>query len=241
MATFLLRVWMPDRPGALGAVTSRIGAVGGDVVGIEILETGGGRVIDELVIELPGAADGVDPSLDERCGLLLSEVAEVDGVDVERFELDRRTIREPRLDAFETAAELVAAHTVDEAVSALSVRARAMFRAGWSVVVHLEGEVVVAGDGPAPALPWLLAFVRGSQTSARVSNGDSGPADVLWAPLPTAGMALVVGRDGDGFRANERRCASALARIVDARFRELELLQARRDHPAATAWWCRPA
>ena len=38
-----LRVWLPDRPGALGAVASRIGGVKGDVVGIEILEQGAGR------------------------------------------------------------------------------------------------------------------------------------------------------------------------------------------------------
>lgn len=31
--TYVVRVWMPDRPGALGQVASRIGAVGGDVVG----------------------------------------------------------------------------------------------------------------------------------------------------------------------------------------------------------------
>ncbi|MTB02371.1 MAG: ACT domain-containing protein, partial [Actinobacteria bacterium] len=54
--TYILRVWMPDRPGALGALASRIGAVGGDVTGIDILERGAGRAIDELVVELPDDA-----------------------------------------------------------------------------------------------------------------------------------------------------------------------------------------
>jgi hypothetical protein len=36
MATFVVRVWVPDRPGALGSVASRIGAVRGDLVGIDI-------------------------------------------------------------------------------------------------------------------------------------------------------------------------------------------------------------
>ena len=40
MITVVIRVWMPDRPGALGQVASRIGAVRGDVLGIEILEQG---------------------------------------------------------------------------------------------------------------------------------------------------------------------------------------------------------
>ena len=70
--TFVLRVWMPDRPGALGALASRIGAVGGDVTGIEILERGAGRAIDELVVELP------DESLVD---LLVAEVHQVDGVE----------------------------------------------------------------------------------------------------------------------------------------------------------------
>ena len=51
--TYLVRVWLPDRPGALGQVASRIGAVRGDVVGIEILERGAGRAVDELVVALP--------------------------------------------------------------------------------------------------------------------------------------------------------------------------------------------
>ena len=53
---YLVRVWLPDRPGALGQVASRIGAAKGDVVGIEILERGAGRVIDEIVVELASPA-----------------------------------------------------------------------------------------------------------------------------------------------------------------------------------------
>src|SRR5204862_46772 len=54
--TYVVRVWIPDRPGALGAVASRIGAVYGDVVGIDILERGADRAIDELTVELPEEA-----------------------------------------------------------------------------------------------------------------------------------------------------------------------------------------
>ena len=45
MEHYAVRVWLPDRPGALGQVASRIGAVRGDVVGIEILQRGAGRAI----------------------------------------------------------------------------------------------------------------------------------------------------------------------------------------------------
>ncbi|OWY60193.1 hypothetical protein B7486_70490, partial [cyanobacterium TDX16] len=70
--TLVVRVWLPDRPGALGAVASRIGAVGGDVVGIDILERGAGRAIDELVVLLPSTG---------LLDLLTDEINQVDGVD----------------------------------------------------------------------------------------------------------------------------------------------------------------
>jgi UTP:GlnB (protein PII) uridylyltransferase len=73
MARYLLEVRLPDRPGALGAVASRIGAVGGDIVAVDIVTRGGEHAVDEFVVELPG---------DDLVSLLLHEVHEVDGVDV---------------------------------------------------------------------------------------------------------------------------------------------------------------
>ena len=65
MESYVLCVWLLDRPGALGAVASRIGAVKGDVVGIEILETGAGQAIDELVVQLPEATLVAAPTRSE--------------------------------------------------------------------------------------------------------------------------------------------------------------------------------
>jgi hypothetical protein len=222
--TYVLRVWLPDRPGALGQVASRVGAVGGDVVGIDILERGAGRAIDELVIELPGP-DLVD--------LLLSEMQQVDGVDVETITLVADALRDPRLDALETAAILVGAATREQALEELCIHSVRTVGATWAVVVALEGPEIMARQGDAPPIPWLVAYVKGSQSSARVAGGDGGPADVVWAPLPAAGMAMVLGRDGNPFRARERHQAAALARIVDTRFRELSRLQSRLAHPSS--------
>jgi len=71
---YVVRIRLPDRPGALGQVASRIGAVGGDIVAIDILERAGGRAIDEFVVELDG---------DHLVELLRAEIHEVDGVEVE--------------------------------------------------------------------------------------------------------------------------------------------------------------
>src|SRR5258708_6712846 len=114
METYTVRVWLPDRPGALGAVASRIGAVRGEIVGIEILERGGGRAVDALVAELP---DGT------LLDLLVAEIAQVDGVDVEDVQPVAEGIHDPRLDVLETAAQLVASTSASEIVTSLCERA----------------------------------------------------------------------------------------------------------------------
>ena len=221
--TYIIRVWMPDRPGALGALASRIGAVGGDVTGIDILERGAGRAIDELVVELP------DDALVE---LLVTEIHQVDGVDIESIRSAAEALHDPRVDALETAALLVGAPTPSVAIEELCVHGVRTVGAHWGVVLDLADGSITSevGDHPSPA--WIAAFVAGSQSSARVSDGDAGPSDVVWAPLPAAGRALVMGRNGESFRARERRQAAALARIVDTRFRELTASE-RQQHPSA--------
>jgi hypothetical protein len=54
-------------------VASRIGAVGGDIVAINILERDAGRAVDEFVIEIGGQ---------HLIELLRTEIHEVDGVSV---------------------------------------------------------------------------------------------------------------------------------------------------------------
>jgi ACT domain-containing protein len=73
MAGYVVRIALPDRPGALGLVASRIGAVGGDIVAINILERDGGQAVDEFVVEIGGH---------HLVELLQSEIHEVDGVNV---------------------------------------------------------------------------------------------------------------------------------------------------------------
>jgi hypothetical protein len=223
METYVVRMWLPDRPGALGQVASRIGAVRGEIVGIDILERGAGRAIDELVVELPDGA---------LTDLLVHEVQQVDGVDVEEVRPVADALHDPRLDALETAAVLVGASDRDELLDALVTHAKRVIGAAWAAVVSLDEEDVVAATGPIPEVGWLLAFVAGSQESARVAAGESGADDLVWSPLPAAGLALVLGRDGTAYRARERRQAAALARIVDTRFRELARARSRLTHPS---------
>jgi hypothetical protein len=229
VARFVVRVWLPDRPGALGAVASRIGAVRGDLIGIDILEQGGGRAIDELIVTLPSP---------ELVGLLVAELGQVDGVDVEDIRPVADTVPDPRLDALETAAFLVEQTTVPSLLDTLVGHACHDLEAAWATVVDLDRALQLAAVGVAPAARWLCAFVTGSLASLALTGGATGPAggsgpdDVAWAPFPHADLALVLGRQGRPFRARERRQLAALARIADWRWAELELRHARAAHPS---------
>jgi hypothetical protein len=224
--SYILRVWVPDRPGALGAVASRIGAVRGDLVGIDILERGAGRAIDELVVELPH---------ESLVDLLISEVSQVDGVDVEDVRLAPEAAIDPRVDALETAASLVAHAEVGSLLEALARRSLSDFQSDWVAVVDLDSTSQVVTVGAAPPSSWLGAFVTGSRASTDPGS-EGGPDDVAWADVDTAGLVVVLGRKGRPFRARERRQLTALARIVDHRWAELHTRAGRLAHPSAMSF-----
>jgi hypothetical protein len=205
--SFVVRVWLPDRPGALGAVASRIGAVRGDVIGIDILERGAGRAIDELVVTLP-SADLID--------LMLRELREVDGVDVEDIRPVALPVPDPRLDALESAALLVEQTTAGELVELLVDHASRDLEASWAAVVDHVAVELLASSGDVPSATWLAAFVAGS-----LASDAGGTDDVAWASFPQAPLALVLGRAGRPFRLRERRQLEALTRIADRRWAEL--------------------
>lgn len=227
MPTFVVRTWIPDRPGALGAVASRIGAVRGDLIGIDILERGAGRAIDELVVDLPDAA---------LVSLLTSEISEVDGVDVEDVRPIGGPPVDPRLDALETAALLVEQQDVGSLVTSLVRHVVRDFEGDWAVVVGLEGGGPLATLGGVPPTPWLDAFVAGSRLSLEANRGDCGPDDVAWAEMEAAGVVVVLGRRGRPLRARERRQLVALARITNQRWTELVTRASRAVHPSSPPW-----
>jgi len=204
---YVVRVWLPDRPGALGQVASRIGAVRGDVVGIEILERGAGRAIDELVVALP------EPGLVD---LLVSEVSQVDSVDVE----DVRELAADRLDAglaaLDTAVRLVEAVDTRAVLGILCADTLSDFEADWALALRLEPLEVVVEVGAAPTAAWVAAFVVGSR-HLDADRTEAGPDDVAWADLGAGDLALALGRKGRPFRWRERRQLASLARIADRR------------------------
>jgi hypothetical protein len=124
---------MPDRPGALGLVASRVGAVKGDIVGIEVLDRTAGEAVDELAVVLP------DESL---LGALRREISEVDGSEVESL-VSVAAFPEPRLDAWRTAARVVAAHRSGALPDAFVAAVHAELRADWCALTS-DGSLIAA-------------------------------------------------------------------------------------------------
>jgi hypothetical protein len=110
---------------------------------------------------------------------------------------------------------------VTELVDALVARAAEELGAAWVALVDGATRSVTASAGPVPAVPWLLAFLEGSRSSAAVAAGETGPDELACAELSAADAWLVIGRPGRSIRNRERRLLGALARLGDARWAEL--------------------
>lgn len=207
MALFIVRVWLPDRPGALGAVASRIGAVHADVVGIDILERGAGRAVDELTIDID------DP---RHVDLLVQEISQVDGVDVENVRPVREALADRAVESLEVAAAIIDAPSTQIALDALVVGVRDLFDADWSAVIDPAAGncVAVAGGAEMPSTEWLSAFVIGTGSG----EGAYAAVDELARASLVAGAAeLVVSRRHLPLREGERRIMGTLALIADRR------------------------
>lgn len=196
--SLIVRVWLPDRPGALGQVASRIGAVHGDVTAIDILERGADRVIDELVVTLPDTT-----SVD----LLAKEIGAVDGVAVEHIRPASDDRTDPATAFLELAARVASAPPSDRATT-LGDGLMVAADADW-VVIARRG-TVLQSFGASPDPHWLEAFLDGSGHLGR-ARLDNGPGDLMWAGVPDAGLSVAVGRTGRPIHERERRRLELLA------------------------------
>ena len=202
--TLVVRAWLPDRPGALGQVASRIGAVHGDVTAIDILERGAGRVIDELVVALPDTVS---------VELLAKEVGAVDGVSVEHIRLVGPERPDPATAVLRLAGDVAAAPAADR-LGVLVDRLLLAFDADWTVAVR-DGAVARSAGEP-PDAGWLVAFLDGCGHLDPASTAAHGPGDVMWALFPSAGVGLAAGRAARAVHERERTRLALLARVVDA-------------------------
>lgn len=195
-------MWLPDRPGTLGQVAGRVGAVDGDVVGLEIMERGGGTAIDDITVLLSTADD---------LPRLIREIERVENVRVE----DARRVTAPvdtELAVLGLAGDISEARS--GAIAALVDGLKTLFNADWAAALRLQpiGFHHVAGE--TPNIGWLAAYVEG--TRHLPENTDIAPDDISWTRLASSGLTIAIGRDGRPLRWRERRHLAELARIADS-------------------------
>ena len=210
MFNYLIRVKLPDRPGALGAVASRIGSVGGDVVSIDILQREDGVVVDELGVGLAG---------DNLIDLLRDEILEVDGVSIESVRAVDGAMPDRDTELLDVAAELFKQRSPAELLEQLTARVVRGLAATYAAVVETVGAEIVICHGEPPAdFPALVGGLEVADGMPSVSGTGPGP---VVAPMARAGKLLVVGRDEPVLRSRERRWISTMADLADYGWRDL--------------------
>ncbi len=208
--TYLLRVVLPDRPGALGAVATALGQVGADILSVDIVERSPGRATDDIVLEIP---------TDRLADSLVSAATSVPDVHVE-------SIRPyaGQLDPHRELALLDALGNYPESSwSLLADGVTKIFRAGWSLVLGppIRGQSPVrAASSAAPEItelvvPWW------PPRPARSLEPDAAWAPPDWARMgtelaiaPLGEDALLVGRPALRWRPAELVRLNHLASIA---------------------------
>ncbi|MFV0259410.1 MAG: hypothetical protein ACK5PP_13310 [Acidimicrobiales bacterium] len=142
-----IRVGLADRPGALGAVASRIGAVGADLVGVDVVERADGRAVDDLIVVLP-------PDL--TVDLLRRELREVDGLALVHVRPTAVGFSDPVLAAV-TATASVAAAAPDDVLAAFLEAAARLLRVDRATAFGPDGVVLsccgLGGEPPTDPRP----------------------------------------------------------------------------------------
>jgi hypothetical protein len=71
-----LRISVPDRPGSLGRVTSAIGAAGGDIAKLDVLESEAGRALDDVFVQVrdPAHLDRLCRAVESLPGVTINGV-----------------------------------------------------------------------------------------------------------------------------------------------------------------------
>ncbi|WP_322751502.1 MULTISPECIES: ACT domain-containing protein [unclassified Frankia] len=164
--SYLLRLVLPDRPGALGAVATALGQAAIDIVSLDVVERGPNGAVDDIVVALPpyGLVDTV-----------LTAVQSVPGVSVESLR--------PYLSGgagIQHDLDLVEAMTSrpDEALAVMTEFVGAVFHADWAVLLERVG-------------PDDLRVVETSVGAPDLGGGDLAVPErvrstLLWLPLDRA-------------------------------------------------------
>ncbi|HEY3894464.1 MAG TPA: ACT domain-containing protein [Pseudonocardiaceae bacterium] len=211
--SFLIRLQLPDRPGALGAVATALGQVGVDILSLDVVERRSGLAIDDLVVELP---TGRLPDV------LITAAESVEGVEVDAVR--------PWAGVLDTHRELELIEEIaadpGNGLQVFTDGVPKIVRAGWAVVLSARGgpphrvsasfaapETAAAGE-----LPWWplrrATILDGEEPWVPLTWRELG-TELAATPLGGSERVVLVGRPGGPmFRAAEVARLEHLAGIV---------------------------
>ncbi|WP_207841397.1 amino acid-binding protein [Williamsia soli] len=210
--SYLLRVYLQDRPGSLGLLAVSLGSIGADILSLDVVERGEGYAVDDIVVEVPRGA---------LPDTLITAAEKVDGVRVD-------SIR-PYTGVLETHRELELVNDIAgagrERLQVLVDAAPGVLRVAWATIITSggAGAIQLFGSSSAPETQvtdasWLPI------THAQELDPESSWVPALWrdmdtrlaaAPIGSPGKALLLGRPGGpDFRPSEITRLGYLSKIV---------------------------
>ncbi len=184
---FLLRVQVPELPGALGRVATAIGQAGADIRSLEIIEHGPGIAIDDFIIDLP------PQTLPETLVASCQSVEEVHVVWLSHSSKEWMTASDT---------ETIAAMTADREGAGLILtrQGASLFHSSWAVLTTLDHQVIQASDF-APDIAEAAWSLIGDLTTAHTVDlpdewlPEWGETLLAVAPVG-AHRAILLGRQG---------------------------------------------
>ncbi|MGC4960189.1 amino acid-binding protein [Gordonia sp. DT218] len=210
--SYLLRVYLQDRPGSLGLLAVQLGSVGADILSLEVVERGDGYAVDDLVVEVsPGSLpDALITAAEKVKGVRVDSIRPYSGV------LD--THRELEL------VDQVATVGRDR-LQVLVDNAPRVLRVSWAMVVTdaSGGVLQLFGSSGAPETPLTHVDWLPLRVAAQL-DGEGDWVPDAWkdmdtrmaaAPLGNGDKAILLGRiGGPDFRPSEVARLGYLAGIV---------------------------
>lgn len=214
VTSYLLRVQLEDRPGSLGALAVALGAVGADILSLDVVERSGGYAIDDLVVDLPAGA---------MPDMLITAAENLTGIHVDSIRPYTGLLEAHR--ELELIDHIAAAPGRTGKLQVLVDEAPRVLRVGWCTVLREEdGEVhrVVGSPsapetraGNAPFLPLDRPTVLDETASWVPQVWRDMDTTLAAAPLGDPHTAVVLGRPGGpAFRPSEVARLGYLAGIV---------------------------
>ena len=178
--SFLLRVELPDVPGSLGRLATRIGEAGGDIEAIEIVEKRDDVAVDDVLLEL---VPGTMPDT------IVSACHATPGVRV--LWISRYAAGGQLFLDLEAVEELAA--NPKQAINRLVDLLPVTFRADWAARVHRSDGILHATDAAPADLPFV-EVVRSQRAQRAEIDGDDN--NVYAAVDLSDGEVVLLGRRG---------------------------------------------